>query len=243
METYTTTAGTRTLELEIVQAAPYGYAVNFHQMNECVGNLYFDGKGYRVTAGELEINMTDGEKDLGTFADKWEALAAVVANLAAYLDSHEAPATTQDPADAEQLLQDLLDPEIYAEHYSPAALRDILRRAAYDMGIIDRRARPEMLPTIARKAADMIEEEMEPELRRFFKADLAEMLDVEGWTADHRRTSYDRKDRKQSFTMTIDAENIKLYMERPRCTVEILTLDRKHTSAERLARIITAVFE
>lgn len=244
METYTTTSDDgRTLELEIVQAAPYGYAVNFHQLNECVGKLYFDGEGYRVTAGELEINFEDGEKKLGTFADKWDAIAAIVANLAAYLDRTTIQSFTQDPADAEPLLLDLLDPEIYAEHYSPAARRDILRRAAYDLGITDRRARPEMLSTIARKAADMIEEEMEPELRKFFKSDLAEMLAVEGWTADHRRTDYEHAARNQSFSMNIDAESIKLFMARPRAIVEMMTLDRKTTSAERLARIILAIFE
>ncbi|WPM94278.1 hypothetical protein VB1_CDS0029 [Arthrobacter phage Marchesin] len=244
METYTTTAASsRTLELEIVQAAPYGYAVNFHQMDECVGKLYFTGEGYRVTAGELEINMTDGEKKLGTFSDKWDALAAIVANLDAYLASHEDADATRDPADAEEALMDLLDPEVYGEHYSPAALRDILRRAAYDMGITDRRAHADMLPTIARRAADMIQQEMAPILLRNMKADLAEILADYGWTAARDRTDYKHEGRDQNFHLAISAESITLYMGRPATTVETLRLDRNRTSAERLARIILAVFE
>ncbi|UXE05377.1 hypothetical protein SEA_RENNA12_26 [Arthrobacter phage Renna12] len=242
METYTTTTDDgRTLELEIVQAAPYGFAVNFHQMDECVGKLYFTGEGYRVTAGELEINMTDGEKDLGTYTDKWEALAAVVANLAAYMA--EDTMTPKDPADAADDVMDLLDGPDYAEHYSRAAIRDICRRAAYDMGIKERRAHPEMLPAIARKAADMIREELEPTLRQNFKADLREMLEVEGWTADYRRTSYENPD-KGSFSMGIDSESVRIHASRNGGgLVETLVLNRNRTSAERLARIITSVFE
>ncbi|AYN56845.1 hypothetical protein PBI_ANDREW_30 [Arthrobacter phage Andrew] len=242
MEIYTTTAADgRTLELEIVQAAPYGFAVNFHQMDECVGKLYFDGEGYRTTAGELEINLQDGEKKLGTFADKWEAIAAIVANLSAYLDAHDEPA--HDPADATELLMDELDPEVYGEHYSPAALRDILRRAAYDMGITDRRAHENMLPAIAHKAADMIREEMEPEMRKWFKSDLAEMLAVEGWTVDHRGTSFEHG-ALGSFSMGIESESIRVYASRSGGgLVETFVLNRNRTSAERLARIIGAVFE
>ncbi|QGH74516.1 hypothetical protein HYQ03_gp29 [Arthrobacter phage Kuleana] len=242
METYTTTATDgRTLELEIVQAAPYGYAVNFHQMNECVGKLYFDGEGYRVTAGELEINLTDGEKKLGTFADKWDAIAAIVANLAAYLDANDA--ATHDPADADDMLLELLDPEVYGDYYGPAARRDILRRAAYDLAITDRRAHENMLPTIARRAADMIRTEMEPTLRQTFKSDLAEILECEDWTADHRKTSYEHRTENWSFSLDLTAESVKLYTARPNSTVETLTLDRERTSAERAARIILAVFE
>ena len=244
METFTTTTQDgRTIEIEIVQAAPYGYAVNFHQMNECVGKLYFDGKGYRVTAGELEINFQDGEKKLGTFAEKWEAFAAVISNLAEYLEAHEEPATTHDPADAEPQLLELLDPEVYGDYYSPAARRDVLRRAAYDLGINDRRAHAAMLPTIAKRAADMIREEMEPTLRQMFKSDLAEILETFGWKADHRKTGYEHNTKNQSFTLTLTAENVQLYTARPNSMVETLTLDRERTSAERAARILLAIFE
>ena len=244
MQTFTTTSETgRTIEVEIVQAAPYGYAVNFHQLNECVGKLYFDGKGYRVTAGELEINLQDGEKKLGTFAEKWEAFAAVISNLAAYLDANEEDSTTHDPADADEALMDLIDPEVYGDYYGPAARRDVLRRAAYDLAISDRRAHKNMLPVIARRAADMIREEMEPTLRQVFKSDLAEILEVFGWKADHRRTGYEHNTKNHSFTLELTAESVKLYTARPNSTVETLTLDRERTSAERAARIILAVFE
>lgn len=248
METYTTTEAGRTLELEIVQAAPYGYAVNFHQLNECVGKLYFDGEGYRVTAGELEINLQDGEKKLGTFADKWDAIAAIVANLAAYLSRPTTPQESNpdaphDPADADALLLDLLDPEVYGDYYTPAARRDILRRAAYDLAITDRRAYAYMLPVIARKAAEMIRQDMEPTLRQVFKSDLAEILETYDWNADRSRTSYEHRTENHSFTLELTAENVKLYTARPNSMVETLTLDRDRTSAERAARLILAVFE
>lgn len=244
METFTTTteAG-RTIEVEIVQAAPYGYAVNFHQLNECVGKLYFDGEGYRVTAGELEINLQDGEKKLGTFAEKWEAFAAVISNLAEYLEAHEEAGSSHDPADADQLLLDLLDPEVYGDYYGPAARRDILRRAAYDLAITDRRAHTNMLPTIAHRAAEMIRQEMEPTLRQVFKSDLAEILEPFGWKADHRRTSYEHNTKNQSFSLEIGTEHVKFYTARPNSMVETLALDRDRTSAERAARVLLAVFE
>ncbi|QGZ16920.1 hypothetical protein SEA_LITTLETOKYO_28 [Arthrobacter phage LittleTokyo] len=244
MQTFTTiTADGRTIEVEIVQAAPYGYAVNFHQLNECVGKLYFDGEGYRVTAGELEINLQDGEKKLGTFAEKWEAFAAIISNLAEYLENNEQDGSLRDPADADGLLMDELDAEVYADHYGEAARRDILRRAAYDMGITDRRAHPEMLPAIARKAAEMIQAEMDPQLRQWFKADLAEMLAVEGWTVDYRGTSFEHP-AKGSFSMGIESESVRVYASRNGGgLVETLVLNRARTSAERLARIIGEVFE
>jgi len=66
----------------------------------------------------------------------------------------------QDPANAADLVMDELDPEVYGDYYSYAAIRDICRRAAFDMGILDRKAHPEMLPAIAFRAAEMIRFEM-----------------------------------------------------------------------------------
>ncbi|WNM72814.1 hypothetical protein SEA_REDFOX_27 [Arthrobacter phage RedFox] len=237
METYTTTAADgRTLELEIVQAAPYGFAVNFHQMDECVGKLYFDGEGYRTTAGELEINLQDGEKALGTFADKWEAIAAIVANLSAYLDAHDEP--PHDPADAAELVMDELDAEVYGDHYSYAAIRDICRRAAYDLGIKDRRAHDEMLPTIARRAADLIRDEMGPTLLEQVRQDLADELGTAGWTAtDHTRTAYQSPDRR-SIAINFGRGSISVYLEDD----EQFTVRTAGATGARLARIITAYY-
>ncbi|AYN58256.1 hypothetical protein PBI_KEPLER_29 [Arthrobacter phage Kepler] len=243
METFTTTteAG-RTIELEIVQNAPYGYAVNSHQLNECVGKLYRTAGGFRVTAGELEINLQDGEKELGTFAEQWEAFAAVVSNVAEYLEANEEAGSSHDPADADELLMDLLDPEVYGDHYGPAARRDILRRAAYDMGINDRRAHAEMLPVIARRAADMIRVEFAPQLREMFLQDLADVLEAQGWNASPTRTSYEHRTENASFDLNISDESVRVYAARPHSTVEMLALDAKRTSADRAARIILALF-
>lgn len=242
MESYTTTENSRTLELEIVQAAPAGYAVNFHQLNECVGRIYFDAAGYRVTAGNLGLTE-DGEHELGTVADKFAALHLVAEYLAKHLDLTDEE-VSHDPADADALLLELLDPEVYGDYYGPAARRDVLRRAAYDLAITDRRAHTNMLPVIARKAADMIREEMEPTLRQVFKSDLAEILEPFGWTADHRKTSFQRLEpTKASLALELTAESITLYTGKARGISETLTLDREHTSAERAARLILAVFE
>lgn len=160
METYTTTTDNgRTLELEIVQNAPAGYAVNFHQLEECVGYIEFAGDGYRAVT---ELGTSGKRVTLTVTPDRFAALAAIIDNLTKVLaefEEAEVPAS-QDPADAEQLTMDELDPEVYGEHYSPAAIRDICRRAAFDMGIRDRRAHPDMLPAIAFRAAEMIRFEM-----------------------------------------------------------------------------------
>ena len=238
METFTTTSETgRTIEVEIVQAAPYGYAVNSHQLNECVGKLYFDGKGYRVTAGELEINLQDGEKKLGTFAEKWEAFAAIVSNLADYLDANEDPeSTTHDPADADEALMDLLDPEVYGDDYGPAARRDVLRRAAYDMGIKDRRAHADMLPAIARRAADMIRQEMAPKLLEMVRQDLDDNLAALGWTAtDYQRTAYNHPQRK-SLAINFGPASITVYLVGD----EQFKVATAEATGARIARIITA---
>lgn len=242
METYTTTAAGRTVELEIVENAPRGYAVNFHQLRECVGLINFHKGGF-----EAETSYTDSGEwtTLGVFRDRFAALGAIVDHLGQRLErleyADDLPAS-QDPADAAPLVLDELDPEVYGGAYSPAAIRDICRRAAYDMGITDRRAHSEMLPAIAHRAADMIRTEYAPTLRQFFKSDLAEILASSGWTAEHRRTSYTSP--IGSFAITITAETITVHLEAPASeTVEILNLDRASTSAERLARIIEAATE
>lgn len=239
MQTFTTTtAAGRTIEVEIVQAAPYGYAVNSHQLNECVGKLYFDGQGYSVTAGELEINFQDGEKKLGTFAEKWEAFAAVISNLAEYLENNEQDGSLRDPADADGLLMDELDAEVYGDHYGEAARRDVLRRAAYDMGITERRAHVDMLPAIAKRAADMIQDEMAPTLLEMVRQDLDDNLSALGWTAtDYGKTGYRHPARRRrSLAINFTAKTITVYFEQD----EQFKVQTAGTSGARLASIINA---
>lgn len=235
METYTTTAAGRTVELEIVQNAPAGYAVNFHQLDECIGHINFHAEGY-----EAVTTFTDSGQEiaLGVFADRFEALGAVVEHLSQRLERMEdadALPETQDPADAAELLMDELDAEVYGDDYSPAALRDICRRAAYDMGITDRRAHADMLPAIAHRAADMIREEMGPKLLEQLKQDTVDELAAAGWTADHYRTAY-RHPERGSLAISFFADRVAVYLEND----EQFTLSRKNLSGTRLARIITA---
>lgn len=235
METYTTTAAGRTVELEIVQNAPRGYAVNFHQIGECVGLINFHRDGF-----EAESSYTDSGAwtSLGVFADRFEALGAVVAHLEQRLERMEdadALPEMHDPADAAEQLMDELDAEVYGDDYSPAALRDICRRAAYDMGITDRRAHADMLPAIAHRAADMIREEMGPKLLEALKQDTVDELAAAGWTADHYRTAY-RHQSRGSLAITYLSATVIVYLEND----EQFTLSRKNLSGARLARIITA---
>ncbi|QOI67673.1 hypothetical protein SEA_ORCANUS_28 [Arthrobacter phage Orcanus] len=241
METYTTTAAGRTIELEIVQNAPAGYAVNFHQLADCIGHLEFSRGGFTVTT---DLGTFGERLTLGEFADRFEALGALVAHLAGYLErleDVEEPAT-HDPADAAEMVMDALNPEVYGEHYGWAAIRDICRRAAYDMGIIDRRAHTEMLPVIAKRATDMIRAEFAPQILEAFLQDLADVLEAQGWSANSHRTSYEHRAANASFDLAISEENIKVYAARPHSTVETFSLDRAHTSADRAARIILAIF-
>ncbi|ASR83198.1 hypothetical protein FDI29_gp28 [Arthrobacter phage Abidatro] len=235
METYTTTAAGRTVELEIVQNAPAGYAVNFHQLDECIGHINFHEEGF-----EAVTTYTDSGQEvaLGVFADRFEALGAVVAHLEARLerleDVEELPAV-QDPADAADLLMDELDAEVYGDDYSPAALRDICRRAAYDMGITDRRAHSELLPAIAHRAADMVREEMGPKLLEMLKQDTADELAAAGWTADFYRTAY-RHPERDALAINFYPTRVAVYLPND----EELSLSRKNLTGARLARIITA---
>ncbi|AYN57603.1 hypothetical protein PBI_DAOB_30 [Arthrobacter phage Daob] len=235
METYTTTAAGRTVELEIVENAPRGYAVNFHQLNECIGLINFHAEGF-----EAETSYTESGQwiALGVFADRFEALGAVVQHLEQRLerleDADDLPAA-QDPADADELLMDLLDPEVYGDHYGPAARRDILRRAAYDMGINDRRAHAEMLPVIARRAADMIRDEMAPMLLEQLKQDAADELAAAGWTADPYRTSYSHPTRGH-FALNFYPTRVAVYLEKD----QELSLSRDGMDGTKLAQIITA---
>lgn len=67
----------------------------------------------------------------------------------------------EDPATASRYLPGIVPAEMLSQ-YSEPARRDMCRRAAYDMGIQDRRAHPQMLATIAEYVADMIRAEQEP---------------------------------------------------------------------------------
>ncbi|URM86995.1 hypothetical protein SEA_RUCHI_27 [Arthrobacter phage Ruchi] len=235
METYTTTAAGRIVELEIVQNAPAGYAVNFHQLDACVGHINFHAEGYEAVTTFTESGQ---EVALGVFGDRYQALGAIVEHLSQRLErleyAEELP-ETQDPADAAELLMDELDAEVYGDDYSPAALRDVCRRAAYDMGITDRRAHREMLPAIAHRAADMIREEMGPKLLEMLKQDTVDELAAAGWTADHYRTAY-RHPKRGAIAVNFFSTRVVVYLEND----DELKLSRTNLTGARLARIITA---
>lgn len=240
METYTTTAAGRTVELEIVQNAPRGYAVNFHQIAECVGLINFHAEGF-----EAETSYTESGQwiALGVFAGKFEALAAIVEHLSQRLerleDVEELPAT-QDPADAEALVMDALDPEVYGDHYGPAAIRDICRRAAYDLGIVDRRATPAQLPLIAARAVTMIRNEMAPTLLEMVRQDLADNLAALGWSAtDRAATAFRHSNGRGYVALNFSADTITAYLPND----ERFTVRTVDTSGSRLARIIAAYTE
>ncbi|ALY08910.1 hypothetical protein GALAXY_27 [Arthrobacter phage Galaxy] len=236
METYTTTAAGRTVELEIVENAPAGYAVNFHQLDECIGHIEFSRGGFTVTT---DLGTGGEPVTLGEFSDRFEALGALVAHLTNHLErleyAEELPAV-QDPADADDLLMDLLDPEVYGDDYGPAARRDVLRRAAYDMGIIDRRAHAEMLPVIAKRAADMIAEEMGPKLLEALKQDTVDELAAAGWTADYYRTAF-RHPERGALALAYYSDRVMAYLENG----DELKFSRTNLSAARLAHTITAM--
>ncbi|MGO4143802.1 hypothetical protein AB4Y77_01845 [Paenarthrobacter sp. YAF11_1] len=153
--------------------------------------------------------------------------------------------TPVDPAEAAPILDALLEDEEYGIFYTPAARRDILRRAAFDMGLLNRQAPPAMLPEIAKAAAAAIREEVEPHLRDIFKSELRDTLEQRGWTANPQSTWYTRELSPSllcSFSLSMDVETIKIEACRPNSIVEVLTFDRAKTSPERLARVLAAVF-
>lgn len=240
MQTYTATTATgRTVELEIVQNAPAGYAVNFHQMDAHVGTISYSAAGYIVSAGELEMPEPYTEKTLGHVADKMDALALIVANLDAYLSSAET-GTPHDPADAAAVVMDELDAEVYGDHYSPAALRDICRRAAYDLGITDRRATPEQLLQIAGRAVTMIRNEMAPTLLQQVRQDLADELAQAGWSAtDHAGTAFRQDNGRGYVALNFSTDTITAYLPND----ERFIVRTAETTGARIARIIAAYTE
>lgn len=152
-----------------------------------------------------------------------------------------------DPAEAAQGAADVAGPEV-ADEFSPAAIRDICRRAAYDMGIRDREAHPDMLPAIAGEAARRMRAEAagQEAASRSVPGHVAGMdilaaLPKPGWVMDYRGQEF-RHQSGASFTLSQDDEGITIHFGRPiPSTVETVHLDRPTTTARRVAGIITAL--
>lgn len=155
-----------------------------------------------------------------------------------------------DPAEAAQGAADIAGPEV-ADEFSPAAIRDICRRAAYDMGIPNREAHPEMLPAIAGEAA----RRMHAEFRGYPAAPrsvpghvagmdiLAALPGKPGWVMDYHGREF-RHESGASFSFGQDDETITIHFCRPEpSAVEIFHLDHPTTTAGRVAGIITAALE
>lgn len=155
-----------------------------------------------------------------------------------------------DPAEAAQGAADVAGPEV-ADEFSPAAVRDICRRAAYDMGIQGREAHPEMLPAIAGEAARRMKAEVAGNgaARRSVPGHVAGMdilagltkADGKGWVMDYRGREF-RHESGASFSFGQDDEGITIHFCRPiPSTVETIHLDRPTTTAGRIAAVIRAL--
>lgn len=153
-----------------------------------------------------------------------------------------------DPAEAAQGAADVAGPEV-ADEFSPAAIRDICRRAAYDMGIQGREAHPDMLPAIATEAARRMHAEVRGNgaARRSVPGHVAGM-DIlaalpgkPGWVMDFRGREFRHQD-GASFSFGQDDESITIHFCRPiPSTVETISLDRTTTTAGRVAGVIAAL--
>lgn len=158
--------------------------------------------------------------------------------------------TAQDPAAAAPAATDLAGPDI-ADEFSPAAVRDICRRAAYDMGIQGREAHPEMLPAIAAEAARRMTSEVRGNgaARRTVPGHVAGM-DIlaalpghkRAWVMDHRGREF-RHESGASFSFGQNDETITIHFSRQvrPSGVETIHLDRPTTTAARIAGVIAAL--
>ena len=156
--------------------------------------------------------------------------------------------TPQDPAEAMWAAADIAGPEV-ADEFSPAAVRDICRRVAYDMGIRDRDAHPEMLPAIAAEAAKRMKAEVagHAAARRSVPGHVAGM-DIlaalpgkPGWVMDHRGREFRHQD-GASFSFGQDVETITIHFCRPFASgVETIQLDRPTSTAGRVAAVIAGL--
>jgi len=158
-----------------------------------------------------------------------------------------ATTNAHDPGEAADSASDLAGPEVVDE-FSPAAIRDICRRVAYDIGIRDRQAHTEMLPVIAREAARRMKAEVAGQEAASRSVpghtagmDILAALPKPGWVMDHSGRDF-RHQSGASFTLSQDEEGITIHFCRPiPSTVEIVHLDRPTTTARRVAGIITAL--
>jgi hypothetical protein len=154
-----------------------------------------------------------------------------------------------DPAEAAQGAADIAGPEV-ADEFSPAAIRDICRRAAYDMGIHNREAHPEMLPVVANEAARRMRAEVAgtETARRSVPGHVAGM-DIlaalpgkRAWAMDNRGREF-RHESGASFSFGTSEDTVTIHFcrqVRP-SGVETIELDRPTTTAGRVAAIITAL--
>jgi hypothetical protein len=155
--------------------------------------------------------------------------------------------TAHDPAEAAETAYEIAGPRV-GDEFSPAAVRDICRRAAYDMGIENREAHPDMLPTIAAEAARRMKAEVAGQqvASRSVPGHVAGMdvlaaLPKPGWVMDYSGRDF-RHQSGASFTLSQDDEGITIHFGRPMpSSVEIVHLDRPTTTAQRVAGIITAL--
>jgi hypothetical protein len=155
--------------------------------------------------------------------------------------------TAHDPAEAAEAAYEFAGPRV-GDEFSPAAVRDICRRAAYDMGIQDRGAHADMLPVIAAEAARRMNAEVAGQevAARSVPGHVAGMdvlaaLPKPGWVMDYSGRDF-RHQSGASFTLSKDDEGIEIHFCRPMpSTVEIVHLDRTTSTARRVAGIITAL--
>lgn len=153
-----------------------------------------------------------------------------------------------DPAEAAQGAADVAGPEV-ADEFSPAAIRDICRRAAYDMGSRERNVPAAILPTIAREAARRMQAEVAGQAAAARSVPghvagmdvLAALPGKTDWVMDYSGRDF-RHRSGASFTLTKDDETLTIHFCRPvPSAVEIIHLDRPTTTAARVAAIITAL--
>jgi hypothetical protein len=146
-----------------------------------------------------------------------------------------------DPADAAALAAKLAGPDV-ARHFTEAAIRDICRRAAYDLGLQNRQAHPDYLPILADEAAARLRKEAAPAMAREYRDQLQTVLQKSGWA--RRFDSFEQQD-GAAFDLGFQyyPETLTVHMSRPKGIVETFHLDAAKTPPARLARIITAATE
>lgn len=236
METMTIAVQGHEITLEIVQDGTSGWAVNLPQFDLCAGTIGPAAPGpagavYSVEPADIFLVESD-------HADKWDALAAIQAGISNWLEERDVDSLPRDPADAEEQARELLDP-VVSSRYSSAAVRDVCRRAAWDMGIRNRDAHPDLLPSIARAAADRLEEESGPYMARIFLEACRARLASAGWKSLNG-TSYSHGDN----TVTLSnpgTDTLEMAFWGPGQEGEQFRFNRKQSSPARVAAVAAAL--